>query len=99
MGNRRESPSPFWGGARDWGWFPPQEHDLGRIILGIILGYVAGHASSVLGYILMTTYGGVFDRDGGGAMGAIFILGPMLGVVGAIAGVIIAALTRKPKGS
>ncbi len=68
---------------------------MGRIIVGFLLGYVAGHASSVIGYILMTTYGGLFDRDGGGAMGAIFILGPALGLVGGIAGAIIAARTRK----
>lgn len=67
-----------------------------RTILGFVLGYVAGHASSVLGYILMTNYGGMFDRDGGGAMGAIFILGPTLGVLGGIAGAIIGHLTRKP---
>ncbi len=68
---------------------------MGRIIVGFLLGYVAGHASSVIGYILMTTYGGLHDRDGGGAMGAIFILGPALGLVGGIAGAIIAARTRK----
>ncbi len=68
---------------------------MGRIIVGFLLGYVAGHASSVIGYILMTTYGGLFDRDGGGAMGAIFILGPALGLVGGIAGAFIAARTRK----
>lgn len=71
---------------------------MGRIILGFILGYLAGHASSVLGYIVMTTWGGMFDRDGGGAMGAIFILGPMLGVAGGIAGAIIAHSTGKAKG-
>lgn len=70
---------------------------MGRIILGFILGYVAGHASSVIGYILMTTWGGLFDRDGGGAMGAIFILGPMLGLVGGVAGALLARATRKKK--
>ncbi|MBK8456370.1 MAG: hypothetical protein IPL47_04000 [Phyllobacteriaceae bacterium] len=71
---------------------------MGRIILGFVLGYLAGHASSVLGYIVMTNYGGLFDRDGGGAMGAIFILGPALGLVGGVVGAIIARATRKPKG-
>ncbi|MFZ1682069.1 MAG: hypothetical protein WAT70_13705 [Rhizobiaceae bacterium] len=68
---------------------------MGRIILGFVLGYIAGHATPVIGYILMTSFGGLFDRDGGGAMGAIFILGPMAGLVGGIAGAVIAARTAK----
>ncbi len=69
-----------------------------RAVLGFVLGYVVGHAGVLLIYILMTTYGGMFDRDGGGAMGAIFVLGPMAGVVLGIIGAVIAARTRKKRG-
>lgn len=72
---------------------------MGRTILGFLLGYLAGHAGVLLVYVFMTTYGGVFDRDGGGAMGAIFVLGPMAGVVLGISGAVIAARTRKKEGN
>ena len=50
--------------------------------LKIALAFVAGLiwlAIPIVWYIVATNYFGVFDRDGGGAMGAIFIMGPILG--------------------
>ena len=49
--------------------------------LAFFLGLVAGWSVSIGGYLAATTWFGVFDRDGGGAMGAIFILGPALGLL------------------
>lgn len=49
--------------------------------LAFILGLVAGWSVSVGYYLAATTWFGVFDRDGGGAMGAVFILGPALGLL------------------
>lgn len=67
-----------------------------KIFLAVIAGLVAGEASAIIGYILATNFFGLFDRDGGGAMGAIFILGPLLAVTLAIVfAVIVAARTRR----
>jgi len=66
-----------------------------KILLAIIAGLVVGEGASIGYYILATNYFGVFDRDGGGAMGAIFILGPFLALVCAVVfGVIAARRTR-----
>jgi len=51
-----------------------------KIFLAFILGLVVGEAIPIIGYILATNFFGLFDRDGGGAMGAIFILGPLLAI-------------------
>jgi len=57
---------------------------------------VVGEVASIGYYILATNYFGVFDRDGGGAMGAIFILGPFLAIVCAIVfGIVVAAKTKR----
>lgn len=67
-----------------------------KIFLAIIAGLVAGEAVAIFGYILTTNYFGLHDRDGGGAMGAIFILGPLLAITLAILfAVIVAARTRR----
>ncbi len=52
-----------------------------KIFLAFIAGLVVGEAVAIIGYILATNFFGLVDRDGGGAMGAIFILGPMLALV------------------
>jgi hypothetical protein len=66
-----------------------------KIFLAFIAGLVVGEAIPVVGYILATNYFGLFDRDGGGAMGAIFILGPFLAVSLAIVfAVVVARRTR-----
>lgn len=66
-----------------------------KIFLAIIAGLVVGEAIPIIGYILATNYFGLFDRDGGGAMGAIFIFGPLLAIVCAILfAVVVARRTR-----
>lgn len=63
--------------------------------LKIPLAFVAGEAVAIGGYILATNFFKLFDRDGGGAMGAIFLLGPVCAVVCAIIfGVIVARRTK-----
>jgi hypothetical protein len=57
--------------------------------LGFLGGFLAGMLLSLGGYIIATSVFGMFDRDGGGAMGAIFIIGPFLGL---ILGTIVASL-------
>jgi hypothetical protein len=65
-----------------------------KIFLGFVVGLILGEAIPILYYILATNYFGLFDRDGGGAMGAIFLLGPALALVcGVVAAVIVARRT------
>ena len=67
-----------------------------KIFLAIIAGLIVGEAIPIVWYILATNYFGMFDRDGGGAMGAIFLMGPLCAVVCAIIfGVIVAKRTKK----
>lgn len=60
-----------------------------QTLLGFLGGFVAGMMLSVGWYIIATNYFGMFDRDGGGAMGAVFIIGPFLGCLLGIAGAIL----------
>ncbi|CAH0145812.1 hypothetical protein ROS9278_00591 [Roseomonas sp. CECT 9278] len=57
------------------------------VVLGIALGWVATSAA-VLTYGMMAR---VSQAEGAFAMGAIFLIGPLGGVVGAIAGGIVGA--------
>jgi len=67
-----------------------------KIFLAVIAGLVVGEAIPIIWYILATNYFGVFDRDGGGAMGAIFLMGPLCAVVCAIIfAVVVAKRTKK----
>jgi hypothetical protein len=67
-----------------------------KIFLAVIAGLIVGEAIPIVWYILATNYFGMFDRDGGGAMGAIFLMGPLCAVVCAIIfGVIVAKRTKK----
>jgi len=70
----------------------PRGLKIGVAFLG---GLIAGEAVAIGGYILATNYLDFFDRDGGGAMGAVFILGPALALfLALIAAVATAAITR-----
>jgi hypothetical protein len=61
-----------------------------QTFLGFLGGFLAGMLMSLGGYIIATSVFGVFDRDGGGAMGAIFIIGPFLGLIlGTIVGILV----------
>ncbi len=67
-----------------------------KIFLAVIAGLVVGEAIPIIWYIVATNYFGVFDRDGGGAMGAIFLMGPLCAVVCAIIfAVVVAKRTKK----
>jgi hypothetical protein len=67
-----------------------------KIVLAIIVGLVIGEGIAIVGYILATNFFGLFDRDGGGAMGAIFIIGPLLAVICVIVfAIVVAARTRR----
>jgi hypothetical protein len=66
-----------------------------KIFLAFLAGLVLGEAIAILWYILATNYFGLFDRDGGGAMGAIFIAGPILALIlGTIAAIVAARRSR-----
>lgn len=66
-----------------------------KIFLAFVGGLVVGEAIPIVWYIVATSYFGMFDRDGGGAMGAIFIMGPMLALLLAtIAAIVTARRTR-----
>lgn len=66
-----------------------------KILLAFLLGLIVGEAIPIVWYIVATSYLGMFDRDGGGAMGAIFIMGPILAlIVGTVAAVVTLVKTR-----
>jgi MFS family permease len=67
-----------------------------KILLAFLLGLVAGWAIPIVWYIVATNYFGMFDRDGGGAMGAIFIMGPILALIVGIVAAIVTAVRTKP---
>jgi len=65
-----------------------------KIFLAFVGGLIAGEAIPVVWYIVATSYFGVFDRDGGGAMGAIFLIGPVLALLlGTVAAIVTARRT------
>lgn len=65
-----------------------------KIFLAVIAGLIIGEAIPIVWYIVATNYFGLFDRDGGGAMGAIFIMGPILAlIVGTVAAIVTARRT------
>ncbi|HWV55024.1 hypothetical protein [Pseudorhodoplanes sp.] len=67
-----------------------------KIILAFLAGLIVGEAIPIVWYIVATNYFGLFDRDGGGAMGAIFLMGPVAAlIVGTIAAVIAARWTAR----
>lgn len=67
-----------------------------KIFGGFVAGLVIGEAIPIIWYIVATSYFGLFDRDGGGAMGAIFIMGPLLAIILAIVLAVIVAVRTRP---
>jgi hypothetical protein len=68
-----------------------------KIFLALLAGIIVGEGIPIVWYIIATNYFGLQDRDGGGAMGAIFILGPILALIAGItAAVVTAVKTRAP---
>ena len=65
------------------------------IIIGaFVLGLVIGEAIPIVWYVVATNYFGMFDRDGGGAMGAVFMIGPLCAfVVGIVLAIVVAVRT------
>jgi hypothetical protein len=64
--------------------------------LAFLTGLIAGEALPILYYIIATNYFGLFDRDGGGAMGAVFIMGPIVAIVlGIMSAVVMAVRTSR----
>ncbi|MGV3633713.1 MAG: hypothetical protein ACO1NY_05140 [Pseudorhodoplanes sp.] len=65
-----------------------------KILLAFFAGLIVGEAIPIVWYIVATNYFGMFDRDGGGAMGAIFIMGPIAAIiVGTVAAIVTAKKT------
>jgi hypothetical protein len=65
-----------------------------KIFIAFVAGLIAGEAIPIVWYILATNYFGLFDRDGGGAMGAIFIMGPIAALIcGTIAAIVVGRRT------
>lgn len=67
---------------------------LGAFFLGLILDWGAAIGPCVVG----TSLQWFFDRDGGGAMGTFFVIGPALGLVmGLVLAVVVALKTAAPR--
>lgn len=71
----------------------------GLAVLAFLLTLVATWVVVMGVYVLATSLGWVFDRDGGIAMGAAFVIGPGLGVMlGVVAAVVMAVRARRKPG-
>lgn len=65
-----------------------------RIVLAFLAGLVAGYGLSIAAYVLATSTGVAFDRDGGMAMGVAFMIGPFVGL---LCGILAAVLAGRRK--
>ena len=61
------------------------------VLLAFLGGFIAGFFVAVVGAFLYVDLAGIFDRDGGLAMGIIFTIGPFAGIVAGLAAAIAAA--------
>ena len=57
-------------------------------LLGFLGGAIVGWSLSMAAYIVLTSAGLLFDRDGGIAMGFAFTIGPALALLLGIAGAV-----------
>lgn len=57
----------------------------GHALLALVLGFFGGWAVATSAMFRYMDAARIFDRDGGGAMGALFIVGPFFGLIAAIA--------------
>jgi len=64
-------------------------------VLAFLGGLVGGYALTILAYILLTSAGLIFDRDGGGAMAFAFFIGPIVAVACAIVAAVMAARRKR----
>ena len=69
----------------------------GFTLLALVLGFFGGWAVATSAAFRYMDAANVFDRDGGGAMGAFFIIGPFFGLIVAIvaAGMTAARMLRR----
>jgi len=57
-----------------------------RILLGVLAGFVLGWIGTAAAVLTIGELAGVSQAEGAFAMGAIFLIGPVGGVLGAILG-------------
>jgi Flp pilus assembly protein TadG len=57
-------------------------------LLGFLGGAIVGWSLSIAAYVVLTSAGFLFDRDGGIAMAFAFTIGPVLGLVLGIVGAV-----------
>lgn len=70
-----------------------------RILLGIVLGLVVGWMASAAAVLTYGEMARVSQAEDAFAMGAIFLIGPMGGVAGAVAGGILGARRARRAGA
>jgi hypothetical protein len=66
-----------------------------RVVLWVLAGAVTGAVLTFGIVLLILTYGGISQREGGAAMGVIFVMTPAGAVSGAIVGLMVGLLRRK----
>jgi len=69
---------------------PPMARAL-KVILAFLAGLVATWVAVVAAGVASMSYFNIFDRDGGGSMGLIFMVGPFCGVWGGLLAAILTA--------
>lgn len=62
-----------------------------RILLGVVLGFILGWVGTSATALAYGEFAHVSQAEGAFAMGAIFLLGPVGGIVGAVLGGILGA--------
>jgi hypothetical protein len=67
-----------------------------RLLLFVPLGFVIGWIATAAAALFYGEIAGVSQAEGAFAMGAVFLLGPAGGVVGAILGVLLALRRPRP---
>ena len=69
-------------------------------LLAFLATFVATWLVTLGVYIVATSLGWLFDRDGGLAMGMIFIMGPIFGLVlGLVAAIVVSVRLRRRSGA
>jgi hypothetical protein len=70
--------------------------NIGLVMLGFVAGFVGVYAATVAGLFAYAELNDIVDRDGGMSMGIIFVVGPLVGLVGgAVASLVTGLLMRR----